>query len=69
MTASFAPGKPPIIGEPRVSSRVSDLSGYDLLSKGTAIGIQRPPNSGYIRRIRLDLEWASDIERLLERRR
>ncbi len=67
MSARFAAGEPPDVGVPVEVATVPDMRGYDVLpGHRQFVGLQRPPDAGYVRRLRLALNWTPKSERSLE---
>ncbi len=67
LAARFAAGEPPDVGVPVEVATVPDLRGYDVLpGHRQFVALQRPPDAGYVRRLRLALNWTPESERLLE---
>ncbi len=65
--ASFAPGAPPSVGLPAAVAVVPDMRGYDVLpGHRQFVALQRPPDAGYVRRLRLALNWKPEVEGLRE---
>jgi len=67
MAAQFTAGGPPEVGVPVEVATVPDIRGYDVLpGHRQFVALQRPPEAGYVRRLRLALNWTPESERLLE---
>jgi len=67
MAARFTPDEPPDVGVPVEVATVPDMRGYDVLpGHRQFVALQRPPDAGYVRRLRLALNWTPESERLLE---
>lgn len=67
MAARFAAGEPPDVGVPVEVATVPDIRGYDVLpGHRQFVVLQRPPEAGYVRRLRLALNWTPESKRLLE---
>ena len=66
MAARFTPDEPPDVGVPVEVATVPDMRGYDVLpGHRQFVALQRPPDAGYVRRLRLALNWTPESERLL----
>jgi Tol biopolymer transport system component len=67
MAARFTPSEPPDVGAPVEVANVPDMRGYDVLpGHRQFVALQRPPGSGYVRRLRLALNWTPGSDRLNE---
>jgi serine/threonine-protein kinase len=68
MAARFAPSEPPDVGVPVAVANVPDMRGYDVLpGRRQFVALQRPPDAGYVRRLRLALNWTPESGPLNER--
>ncbi|NOT33129.1 MAG: serine/threonine-protein kinase [Candidatus Eisenbacteria bacterium] len=66
VAARFTPSEPPQVGQPEALGAVPDLRGYDVLpGHRQFVALQRPPDAGYVRRLRLALHWTPESGRLL----